>query len=134
METWKDVKGYEGFYLVSSFGRVKRTKHTTNEKGFEERIKKTGKDKDGYVTVMLYKGKHKKLCKVHRLVAEAFVPNPSALPMVNHKDESKDNNCANNLEWCDCTYNNNYGTRNQRLSESKKIWWAERLNKATKGE
>lgn len=126
-ELWKDVKGFEGYYQVSNFGNVKRVSHTSAYKKtngvqrISERLKVLGTDKDGYKTVMLYIGSDvKKLCKVHRLVAEAFIPNPCNYPMVNHKDESKDNNCVSNLEWCDCTYNNNYGTRNQRLSKSKK--------------
>ena len=129
MEIWKDVKGFEGLYLVSSFGRVKRVEHESRQRNYGERIKKTGKDKDGYITVMLYKGRKQKLCKVHRLVAEAFIPNPTKLPMINHKDETRENNSVSNLEWCDSTYNNNYGTRNQRLSKTKKLWWAERLKK-----
>ena len=55
---------------------------------------------------------------IHRLVAEAFIPNPNHLPMINHKDEVKSNNTVGNLEWCDALYNNNYGTRNERLFES----------------
>ena len=57
---------------------------------------------------------------IHRLVAIAFIPNPNELPQVNHKDENKDNNCADNLEWCDTKYNNTYGTRLYRAAESCK--------------
>lgn len=120
-EIWKDVCGFEGYYQVSNLGNVKRISHQSNSKKLSERNKTLGTDKDGYKTVMLYMGTNtRKLCKVHRLVAEAFIPNSNNLPMVNHKDEKKDNNSVENLEWCDCIYNNNYGTRNSRLSKSKK--------------
>lgn len=123
---WIDIKGFEGLYQISDSGEVKRIAHVSKYKNkssmiIKERYKKLGTDKDGYRTVMLYKGSRiKKLCKVHRLVAEAFIPNPNCLPMVNHKDEDKANNKVSNLEWCDCKYNNNYGTRNERMSRSKR--------------
>lgn len=125
MEIWKSIDGYNGLYEVSNFGNVKRVSHKTKLKNgairtFDEKLKKQGTDKDGYKTVMLYIGRNKKLFKVHRLVALAFIDNPNNLPMINHKDENKANNNINNLEWCDVLYNNNYGTRNKRLSESKK--------------
>lgn len=125
MEIWKSIDGYNGLYEVSTFGNVKRVSHKTKLKNgairtFNEKLKKQGTDKDGYKTVMLYIGRNKKLFKVHRLVALAFIDNPNNLPMINHKDENKANNNINNLEWCDVLYNNNYGTRNKRLSESKK--------------
>lgn len=61
--------------------------------------------------------------KVHRLVAIAFIPNPDNLPHINHKDENKLNNNPNNLEWCDNSYNNNYGTRNKRIAKAvTKVW------------
>lgn len=125
-EEWKAIKGYEGIYEVSNTGRVKRISHYSNYKGsgtkrlLKEKMKVIGRDKYGYSIVSLYKGKKMKMCKVHRLVAEAFVPNQLNLTQVNHKDENKNNNNASNLEWCNCLYNNNYGTRNNKISKSKK--------------
>lgn len=58
--------------------------------------------------------------KIHRLVAETYIPNPEGLPQVNHKDENKVNNCLQNLEWCDAKYNINYGTRNDKVASSRK--------------
>ncbi|MCC8036538.1 MAG: HNH endonuclease [Bacteroidales bacterium] len=57
---------------------------------------------------------------IHRLVAQAFLPNPSHLPQINHKDENKTNNAVENLEWCDCRYNVNYGSAKARISQSHK--------------
>ena len=74
----------------------------------------------GYKQINLYKDGKMKRYLVHRLVAIAFIPNPNNLPVVNHKDECKSNNNVNNLEWCTYEYNNNYGTKKERLSESKK--------------
>lgn len=110
MEEWKDVVGYEGLYQVSNLGNIR------NSKG---KILAIGHTYDGYCYVRLNKNGKRKYPKVSRLVAVAFLPNPSNLPQVNHKDENKDNNCANNLEWCDCKYNCNYGTRNERRAKSQ---------------
>lgn len=72
----------------------------------------------GYHYVSLYKDGRQKSSTVHRLVAKAFVPNPMDLPMVNHKNEDKTDNRADNLEFCTQSYNNNYGTRNERAAKA----------------
>ena len=78
-------------------------------------------DGRGYLFVHLTNGKGKlKNEKIHRLVAKAFIPNPDNLPEVNHIDENKYNNCVDNLEWCSVKYNRNYGTRYQRIWETRK--------------
>lgn len=78
------------------------------------------KDTKGYYQVGLRNDKGKKMLVVHRLVAMAFLPNPNNYEQVNHKDENKTNNCVDNLEWCDVKYNNNYGTRNERMAKTLK--------------
>ena len=120
MEIWKDVKGYEGLYQVSNLGRVKSLNYRRSGK---ERLLSLAHDKDGYLYVCFRKNGKQKLHKVHRLVAQAFIPNPDNLPQVNHKDENKTNNNVKNLEWCTNEYNHNYGTRNERVGKSlsKKI-------------
>lgn len=126
VEIWKDITGYEGTYQISNYGRVKsldREIHKNN--GVIEhrngQIMKLLLDKDGYCILGLrIKNKIKKSFRVHRLVAEAFIENPDNLPEVNHKDEDKSNNCVENLEWCTCAYNINYGTHNQKVANSNK--------------
>ena len=110
-ENWKDIVGYEGLYQVSDKGSVKSIGYG------KERILSPGKLQNGYLRVNLCKNGEKKNLLVHRLVAQAFIPNPDNLPEVNHKDEDKENNSVQNLEWCDGKYNINYGTRNQRVSK-----------------
>ena len=113
-EVWKSVVGYEGLYEVSNFGRVKSLKrlHT------KERIVSQWLNHRGYARVTLWKENKQRKYSVHRLVAEAFIPNPEAKPQVNHIDENKTNNAAWNLEWCTQTENHNHGTINERISAS----------------
>ena len=124
MEKWKDIHGYEGVYQVSNLGKVKRLTYETRNPSprangsilkFKEHLLKLRKTTDGYLSVMLYKNGKPTDYKVHRLVATAFVFNPDNLPEVNHKDENKENNHSDNLEWCDHLYNSNYGTRGERI-------------------
>ena len=112
-EIWKDKKDYEGLYQVSNWGRIKSIKFG------KEKILKLNKDKDSYLQVTLCKNNIKKVYKVHRLVAEAFLPNSDNLPQVNHKDEDKTNNNVENLEWCDSLYNVRYGTGIERRSKKR---------------
>ena len=117
-ETWKDVVGYEGLYKVSDKGNVYSVarKDSIGRK-LGGRILKPCYDRDGYLVVNLCKNGVLKRKYIHRLVAEAFLPNPEGLPQVNHRDEIKDNNNVENLEWCDSKHNINYGTRNERISK-----------------
>ena len=123
MEEWRDVVGYEGLYQVSNTGKVKSLERTVWNKGkgcyrtVPERILKADKEGSGYYQVWLSKDGKRGRYKVHRLVAQAFIPNPNNLPEVNHKDEDKANNCVENLEYCSRLYNANYGTGNKRRAE-----------------
>lgn len=128
-EIWKDIEGYEGYYQVSNYGRVKQLEVYTNlhGKGYtrKEKIKKLSETKpNSYLIVGLTKNGKRETFLVHRLVARAFVENynPDIFDCVNHKDENKQNNCADNLEWCDRKYNDNYGSRNLRLSVATSEW------------
>jgi len=114
-EIWKDIEGYEKVYQISNFGRVKSLARRSKGNHFlKEKYLKTYLDKDFYEKISLYKKGKVKHYFVHRLVAQAFIPNPDNLPQVNHKDENKLKNEAINLEWCTAEYNTNYGTRNAR--------------------
>ena len=116
METWKTIAGYEGLYQVSNLGRVKSLNY--NHTGIE-RILMSRKNRGGYLYVNLHKDGQRKTITVHRLVATAFISNPRNLETINHKDEVKTNNTVSNLEWMSIKDNNNYGTRNKRLSETQ---------------
>ena len=124
-EVWKDIKGYEGRYQVSNLGRVKSLDRTfINKIGHKqytkERILKPSTVHGGYLLVILFKGSGKgKAYKVHRLVCEAFHENPENKPCVNHIDENKTNNTANNLEWCTVAENNRHGTLYTRSAKAQ---------------
>lgn len=126
IEEWRPIEGYEGLYEVSDLGRIKSL---GNDKTRKEKILRQVKMKNGYLIVNLYKNGKLKTCKVHRLVANAFLENPNSYICVNHKDENKENNFVDNLEWCDHKYNINHGTCIQRRAEkltngvlSKKVY------------
>ena len=96
LEIWRDIKNYEGIYEVSNLGRIKSISRNGTIK--ENRILKPNKVM-GYSQVGLQKYGTRKHKKIHRLVAEAFIPNPENKKEVNHKDGNKANNCVDNLEW-----------------------------------
>lgn len=117
-EEWKDVVGYEGIYLVSSLGRI----WSLGIDNRHPKILKTYILPNGYVTVNLYdKNRKMKTNYIHRLVATSFIENPNNFKDVNHKDEVRSNNKVSNLEWCNRSYNNNYGTRNLKVSRPVKM-------------
>ena len=119
-EEWKDIANFEGLYQVSNLGRVKSLPKVGSG-GHNGVILSPSKDKDGYLLVYLYANRKRVACKVHRLVAKAFIPNPYSFPQVNHKDEVKDNNCFTNLEWCSSSYNNSYGKGSINRANSKRV-------------
>lgn len=122
-EIWRPVVGYEGFYEVSDCGNVRSVDRWVKGKsGSQHLIKsKTLKQtrlKNGYLQVGLCKNEKQSMIYVHRLVAQAFIPNPDNLPVCNHKDENPLNNKSINLEWCTQKYNINYGTRTKRSAKT----------------
>ena len=119
METWKNIKGYEGLYQVSNMGRVKSLERKNClGRTIKERILKPAMDRGGYLQVGLCAGGKKKTLKVHRLVCEAFHDNPENKPDANHINENKTDNRACNLEWSTRRENLNHGTRNERSAKA----------------
>lgn len=115
-EVWRPVKGYEEYYQVSNFGRVK----SLNWDGTGvERIMTPCKGKRGYMQVLFNRNGIRATKTVHRLVAEAFIPNPNNFPYINHKNEDKTINFLWNLEWCTAKYNSNYGTCVERSRDTR---------------
>lgn len=115
IEIWKDIPNYENLYQISNLGRIKSLQNYRKYNILTPRIKK------GYYTIGLRKNGKRKWYLIHRLVAKTFIPNNDNLPQVNHIDENKLNNRVNNLEWCNASYNNNYGTRQERVSNTNKL-------------
>lgn len=123
MECWRWVPGYEGWYQVSTRGRVRSVDRWVTDKNgikyfIKGRILQPQRDRNGYLHIMLYRdGKHRKFY-VHRLVAMAWLDNPENKPQVNHRDENPSNPDVFNLSYCTASENINYGTRNKRHADS----------------
>lgn len=120
MEVWKQVRGYEGLYEVSNMGNVKSLTHTDRlNRVHNGRVLKPQLHNKGYLQLMLCKDGEKKRKYIHRLVAEAFVenPNPQKYTEINHIDENKQNNIAENIEWCYHKYNMRHGTLHKRKAD-----------------
>lgn len=115
----RDIVGFEGLYKVTSCGQIWSCR--------KNRFLKAVGGKGNYQMIGLWDLNHKvHLDYIHRIVAKAYLPNPDHLPEVNHKDEVRDNNCVNNLEWCNRHYNMNYGNRDWKaLKKGKPVYCVE---------
>lgn len=122
-EIWKNIKGFENLYQVSDSGRVKSLGNKSNHK--KDIIMKQTLNYKGYLQLCLRKNNKGYHFMVHRLVAQAFIPNPDDLPQVNHKDGNKQNNKVENLEWCTNSYNqlhaNKMGLNKHRIERTKEV-------------
>ena len=127
------IKGFEGCYEIDDKGNIDSLERyiKVNDHGrvYLKHIKPCKLvwciDNLGYASVRLRRESdgQQKSYRIHRLVAEAFIPNPNNLPMVNHKDENRQNNDVKNLEWCTNRYNLNYGTARERQANALKQYY-----------
>lgn len=125
-EIWKDIVGYEEYYQISNRGNIRSKDRYVKTCGGGFRFVKGSPIKtvvctNGYISVGLHKKGIVKMRLIHRLVAQAFIPNPDNLPQINHIDENIKNNNVSNLEWCTPKYNANYGTRNERMIKEEHL-------------
>ena len=106
-EIWKDVVGYEGYYKVSNYGNVKRVGsfRGVNKAYLNGYYLKPLDNGKGYYRIKLTINNKSRRVMLHRIIAEAFIPNPNKYKVVNHKDLDKKNNDISNLEWCTQSYN-----------------------------
>lgn len=126
-EIWKDIERYEGLYAISNLGRVKsfdkiipRKNGTTYFlKGRVMKQNLVGPIGKKYLCVDLFKDGVRRSSKVHRLVAKAFIDNPENYPCINHKNEDKEDNRVDNLEWCSYSYNNTYNGLSWRRNRKR---------------
>lgn len=122
MEQWKEIAGYNGYYEVSDLGNVRSLpRRLTDGRMYKGCMLVQKTARNGYKQVHLSKGNMARWISVHRLVADAFVPNPNNLPQVNHIDENKQNNCASNLSWVSASENCKYGNRNATMVQQRSV-------------
>lgn len=139
IEIWRPVQGYEGFYEVSSLGRVRSLDRTITAMGkygqYGERTYK-GKilkpyDSEGYWNVDLIVSGKRTRAGIHRLMAKAFIPNPDNLPLVNHINENRKDNRVENLEWVTYRENTVYGTAIERAKLHRPLFWEKPVEQLT---
>lgn len=117
-EIWKSISGYDDIYQISSFGRIRSKCGKADGQYVIRKNRISGK---GYPSITLHHQGERKYFFIHRLVAEAFIPNPKELPQINHKDGNKRNNCVENLEWCTNSENMNHCYENRLTKRARPV-------------
>ena len=121
MEIWKEIRGYDGLYQISNWGRVKSLERIDNNNHpIKEKILTPQKNKYGYYKIILSKNGKQKSFQIHRLVYETFVGEIPDGMQCNHINEIKTDNRLENLNLMTSKENSNWGTRNERIGETKK--------------
>ena len=122
IEVWKKVKGYEGIYEVSNYGNVKRVSGITgvNTKYLNGYYLKPLDNGKGYLRVKLTTNNKSKRIMLHRIIAEAFIPNPDNKPVVNHINHNIVDNRINNLEWCTQSENVLHAVKHGRWTQGRR--------------
>ena len=125
IEEWKPIKGFEGYYDISNFGRVRS--YRINQFMLKEPRIMTLTDSYGYDYVHLKVKEKNKRIRVHRLVAEAFIPNPDNKPVIDHIDRNTKNNNVSNLRWCtqkeNCNNPNHLRHWYKDPETNKRVWY-----------
>lgn len=125
-EIWKDISGYEGLYQVSNLGKVRSLERIAKAKGNSYR-KIPAKEiaitygTNGYLHASLWKNNKMKFIPIHRLIAEAFIPNPQSKPCIDHINTNRTDNRIENLRWCTYQENNNNPITKDKMNKSRKI-------------
>lgn len=110
-EIWKPIQGYEGIYEISSLGRVKTLERRDCRGQYRKSILLKAASVRGYLQIQLWNNRMSRIYKIHRLVAQVFIPNPENKPQVNHKNGVKTDNNVENLEWCTSLENIHHAQR-----------------------
>lgn len=119
MKIWKDIDFLNNEYQVNKEGKIRSKDRYHHNQRYPGKTLSPFTTKEGYERVIVSTNGKSHKYFVHQLVAKAFIPNPHNYTQVNHKDENKKNNCVENLEWCNRSYNMKYGTNRERSQITK---------------
>lgn len=114
-----DIKGFEGLYMINRKGEIISIGRQVGTCKRHDKLVSPQRKPNGYMIVHLYKDNKMTNHYVHRLVANAFIPNTNNFPQINHKDENRENNNVDNLEWCNNSYNYKYSHIGDKIAKKR---------------